>query len=1120
MIIQGCLTQVSLGQSSVLKNGKWAKIAVTETGIYKITFDQLKKLGLNPGSVNPHKIRVFGNEGGMLKQQNTATRPDDLIENAIYVEGESDGKFNHSDYILFYAQGPDRSAYNKSKNIFSYESNLYSDQNYYFIHVGESDGLRITSAENPGGSFPPLTRYKDFSYHEVDQTSILYSGREWFGERFSDGSAFEFDLELPGIPNDAPIRFVSDVMAQAYGANASFEVSINGTVIATQPIGKFNDTEYGLKGVHRRDTINITGATIGAAGVTQHKVRYRYSKPGTGSGFLDFFLFSFERELARYSNQTIFNTGSQSTETATLQIANASGCTIWNITDPYRPVYQAFQLDQSTGSFSVLTNTLSSYIIFNEKFHTPTLVGNVPNQDIHNWSTPEFIIVSHPDFVNEAVRLGTHRQTQRGWSFVVATPQEIYNEFSSGRQDVTAIRDFIKHLYDKTPGKLKAVLMFGRGSFDYKDRVRDNTNFVPIYESRNSLSPLETYSSDDYYGFLEDGKGFWNELPAENTTLDVGVGRLPVKTIEEAAAVVDKIIAYDEGKKRFGTWRKDIVFVADDGNNTDKFSAEHQSDADFLAEQIESFHPEFNTRKMFIGTYTKIVKPNSESIPQLNENIQREFERGALIMNYTGHGSERVWADERIFTNVDIEKLDNYLCPFLVTATCEFGRHDNPAEISSAEMSFTRLNGGSIGLVTTTRPVYSITNFYLNQAFYETLFDKTNGHYQTLADLFKQTKNNSMSGVGNRNFSLLADPSMTLAMPPLEVEVTSVKTSKDSDTLSALSTVVVKGKVVEDGSIVSDFNGTLEAILFDKKTEFVTIGKNNPAFEFEQWYNGIYRGRSSVNDGTFEMSFILPKNIAYEINGGKLSLYAYDAARNRDAAGVSKDFKIGGSETAVPSDNISPTIRVYMADTTFVNGGIVLPNTNLLVRLKDESGINTSNYGIGNNMVAILDGGENFALSDYYMSDVDTYKKGWVNYPMKNLAPGKHSITVKAWDTYNNPVEGTVDFVVSDGESLVIEQFGNYPNPFVDATTLFFQHNRSGDDLSAELIIYDIAGLQLRTFKFDIPSSPYQVNLLELKPEADIGKKLSGGLYFARLTVRSLTNGSKNEQVAKLIILN
>jgi hypothetical protein len=513
---------------------------------------------------------------------------------------------------------------------------------------------------------------------------------------------------------------------------------------------------------------------------------------------------------------------------------------------------------------------------------------------------------------------------------LVTTPDKIYHEFSSGRQDVTALRDFIKHLYDKSPSQLKSVLMFGKGSYDYKGHLKDNTNFVPTYESRNSLSPLETYSSDDYFGFLESHEGEWPETNALSNDLEIGVGRLPVKSLSEATAVVDKIIDYDNFPRSRGGWRKDIVFVADDGNNTDNFNREHQRQANTLANEIETLTPSFNTRKVFLGTYTKIVKPNGEIIPAVNEKIQEEFYRGALIINYTGHGSEHVWADEKVLTDTEIKSLENERRPFLVTATCEFGRQDNPYEISTAELSIVKSKGGSIGLVTTARPVFSNNNYFLNQAFYDALFIRENGQYRTLGDVFRDTKNNSDAGVGNRNFSLMADPSMTLALPRMDVAVTSLKTKDGSDTLKALSTIVVTGVVRDqEGDTIKNFNGVLDCILFDKQTDFVTIGKNNPAFSFKQWYNALYRGKATVQEGYFAFEFILPKNIAYEIGEGKMSLYAYDTTSMEDASGARDDFKIGGSQTNPQPDDTPPFIQLFMGDTTFSPGGITTPNTRL-----------------------------------------------------------------------------------------------------------------------------------------------------------------------------------------------
>lgn len=1115
----------SHGQSSVLSSGRWYKVAIEKNGVYKITYDQLRKMGFDLASTDPRNIRIYGMAGGMLPQPNSTPRPDDLVEHAIMVAGEGDGVFHKQDYILFYAQGADRISYDLSRSVMAYESNLYSEKNFYFITVSGSPGKRIASSENIAGSFPVIQHYQDFVYHETDDHSELKSGREWFGERFDFTTEHSFDFDISGIVENSTIVFVSDVMAQSFNG-ATFKLYFNNTFVEDQAVTSIPNTQYGLKGRHNRDTLTVNSNDVSAPTNTRQTIKYQYVRSGSGTstGHLDFFLLSFDRRLALYGDQTIFRTA-ESVDHLVSQynIANAKeNCLVWDITDAYTPKQQASSFGSGAISFSTNSDVLKEFVVFSTSIPSPELVGEVQNQNLHGMATPALLIVTHPDFLGEAQRLANHRESHDQLSTAIVTVDEVYNEFSSGRQDVTAIRDFVKHLYDKNPSALKTLLLFGRGSYDYKDRVADNTNFVPTYESRNSLAPLETYSSDDYFAFLENDEGNWGEgSPAQNHTLDIGIGRLPVKTAEEAKVVVDKLITYDTNKKNLGRWRKNIVFVADDGSTSDGFTTIHQSQANTMAEAIESAHPEFDTRKTFLGTYQKTVAPNGETIPEANEDIIEDFERGSLIINYTGHGSEKLWADERVLTDANIESLENVLYPFLVTATCEFGRNDDPADISSAELSVLREKGGSVGLVTTARPVVSNTNFALNQAFYDALFQKESGHHLTLGEIFRRTKNNSASGVGNRNFSLLGDPSLTLAIPDLSVAVTEIKTESGSDTLKALSTVVVRGEIQDAaGTRLTDFNGTLEATLFDKQADFVTIGKNNPPFSFQEWYNALFRGKASVKEGAFELHFIVPKNIAYEPGQGKLSLYASDASRFRDASGSSSDFKVGGTEDNPATDNASPVMQLYMGDTTFVHGGIVSANTTLVARIQDASGINISNYGIGNTMIAVLDNDDKvYILNEYYVADTDDFTKGWLYFPVKDLSPGKHTFTVKVWDTHNNPAQATIDFVVT-GDGLVIETFGNFPNPFENETTLFFTHNRSGEDLQVQLSIFSVTGHRLKDYEFTVTSSPYQVNLLELNSLTEFGKKLPGGLYLARLAVRSLSDSSKNERVTKLIVLN
>lgn len=1114
------LTIAAGGQAqSVLASGEWHKFAVTSNGVYKISYDLLRKTGIDPSRIDPKRIRIFGNKGGMLPQLNSAARPEDLTELAIYVKGEENGVFQKDDYILFYAEGADHVAFNLSKEIFQYESNLYDTKNFYFLTIGETQGKRIVNNTNVQGDYPVIREFNDYRYHEIDNHNELKSGREWFGEKFDLTTELTLKWDVTGIAANTTIKIVSDVMAQS-NSGSTFKLFLNNQSAGEQYVLPIPAFQYAEKGNHKRDTLIHNTNTFSLQNASNLEFKYQYVKSGTGRsiGYLDFLLLSFQRTLALYNNQTIFRSSSSIQNThSTFEISSfTSDAIIWDITNPYEPMHQEFKMSGDKALFTSETSTLKEFVAFNSKLPEPTYANKVSNQNLHNLSTPNLIIVTNDAFRPEAERLALHRQQKSGWSVIVVTTQEVFNEFSSGRQDVTAIRDFTKYLYDKNPDALKALLLFGRGSYDYKDRLSNNTNYVPTYESRNSLSPLETYSSDDYFGFMEEDEGNWYETNPQYHSMEIGVGRLPVKTLNEARNVVDKIITYETNSSAQGYWRKRIVFVADDGDGN-----LHNDQADQLSRFVESDHPEFDTKKIYLDSYQQILQPAGETSPDANKSIVNALEQGALIINYTGHGNEKLWAHERIFDDLIIGSLTNNNYPLFVTATCEFGRQDDPAQISSAELCLTQSNSGAIGLVSTARPVSSSTNFELNKAFYNTVFQFENNAPLSLGEIFRRTKNNSISGVSNRNFSLLGDPSLQLAMPKLHTKVTEIKAGETTDTLKALSRVIIKGEIVNEAlEKVTGFNGILQTTLYDKETEFTTLGNENSPFKFKQWYNAIYRGQAKVTDGEFQLEFVVPKNIAYQLGNGKLSLYAYDNNQSTDASGVDFDFVVGKSELNPGSDITSPVVQLYLGDTTFRNGGIVTPNTKLIARLSDESGINLSGYGIGNNIIAILDNKETFILNDYYESDVDNFTKGWIYFPLKNLAPGRHSITVKAWDTFNNPGEATISFVVTDGNEIVIESFGNYPNPFISETTLFFTHNRSGDDLEAFVSIFDVTGKELKSKEFFITVSPYQVDLLKITAEDDFGKKLKAGLYLARLLVRSLSNGSKSEQVTKLIVSN
>lgn len=1116
LVLLGTGISMPAQAQSVLATGKWYKVAVQKNGVYKIPYKTFKKMGFDVSKTDPRKIKIYGNEGGMLPQPNQTPRPEDLIENAILVTGESDGKFNSSDYILFYAQGADKHRFDDAKEIFAYEKNLYADKNYYFITVGETNGKRITTAPVVPGNLPVVTTYENFFYHESDEHSELKSGREWFGERFDLTPELTLDASMKDVVPGTSLKLVSGVMAKAF-VTSSFAVSINSTQVITQNLSAVPNDRYAVKGAVRNDTISVNADAVSASGNNTQKIKYTYTKAPSGQsvGFLNFVLLQATQQLNLDGTQTTFRSlASLENPASRFDIGNSSSSAlVWDISNRYEPILIPSTFNGSTTSFNAVTSVLKEFVVFKPDVSIPELVGKIENQDLHGLSTPRLLIITHPDFISEAERLAEYRNTNNIVT-AVATTEQIYHEFSSGRQDVTALRDFIKFLYDKSPSTLKSVLLVGKGSYDYKNRVVDNINLVPVYESRNSLHPVDSYSSDDYFGFLENNEGLWSESPAINHSMDIAVGRIPVKSAKEAKLVVDKIIRYESAAEVQGYWQKEIAFIADDGDGN-----LHQDDADDLAESIDEDHSEFDVSKVYLDQFPQISKPGGEVSPETNEAIRQRINKGALIVNYTGHGGERLLAQERIFDDIMISKLENDRLPVLVTATCEFGKADDPVVISGGELCLLRENGGAIALVTTGRPVEAGTNFILNNAFYNAFFERENNKPLTLGEIFRRTKNTSLSGVSNRNFSLMGDPELQLALPSRDIVVTQVETESGSSTLKSLSSVVVRGEVVTEDGLDEDFNGLLEAVLFDKQVSFQTLGNENAPYTYQQWYNRLFRGQAKVENGLFEFRFVVPKNIAFQIAEGKISLYAHDSVRQITASGYSKDFTIGSSESNPAADTTPPQISLFVGDTTFIAGGVANPNTQLVARLYDQHGINISGYGIGNSLTAVLDG-ESFVVNDYYIADPNKHTRGTVTFPLENLTPGKHTLTLKAWDTYNNPAQATIEFTVTESERLVIHSFGNYPNPFQTSTRVTFTHNRSGDDLAGTLTLYDLTGSVLQTYEFNVSASSYQVELPELITGVNLPKNQGGGLYFARLSLRSLTNGSKNEQVTKLILSN
>ena len=1110
-------------RASVLATGQWLKLAVTQDGLYRITPQQLREGGWNPNEIDPDLLQLYGYGGGMLPQPLDSFRFVSLPENAIWVAGNGDGQLDDDDYIVFYGQSSDRLRYREQSGTYAldYEKNLYADTTYYFLTVGESAGKRVATAPTIAETGWAVPYYDDYAAYEHDEFNVRKpdsgSGREWYGEAFSTGQRRSVPLGLSDWVGDRNISVAVEILGTSTVAT-TLAVDLNGKSLGSLEVGATGTLKYDAEGTVARSTFEVDASSVNGRELT---VGLDYA--GSGIAYLNKITVEAARPL-RYAASPLLFRSKASTEhdrsTFTLQ-SSASQMLIWEVTDPQTPSAQSVEQRGQEWQFTALTRgVLKEFVAASPAdLPQPQLVGEVTNQNLLDDNVPNLVIISPPAFRAEAERLAALRQQQDGLTVRVVSPQQIYHAFSSGRQDVSAIRNYMKYLYDTDADQLKYLLLFGKCSYDYKDRVANNTNLVPTYESRNSLHPIYSYSSDDYFAFLDDEEGAWEESFAGDHTMDIGVGRLPVKSVEEARAMVDKLVHYATAASARGRWRNEIVLVADDGDNN-----KHQRDAELLAQALDTAYTDYSLTKIYLDAFEQESFPGGEQSAAATQRIERSLKRGALIINFTGHGSETRWTQENIFNINTINQLRNYdLLPFFVTATCEFGRYDDPTIVSGAERLLLNERGGAIGLVTTTRPVYSNSNLLLNKAFYQQVFAQENGEPLAVGEIFRRTKNNALNGPVNRNFSLLGDPSMRLAYPQDRVVIEQVGVLQNSgtyasnDTLAALDRVRLRGSIRRrsDEQLNEDFTGTVTVEVLDKPTTTNTRGSDGAAMQFEERNSVIHRGRAQVQHGQFTLDFIMPKNIVYQLGPGKITSYAQ--SERSDAHGADVSIVIGGSSRQLSEDNTPPTVQLFLDDTTFVSGGLTGSSTLLLAYLKDDQGINITTTSLGQALSATLvheETGElqQWPLDEFYETDTDTFTSGRVVYPLDNLPEGHYTLTLRAGDTYNNFTDTQTKFVVADPQQLQVINVYNYPNPFQRETTFVVDHNRPGDHLSVQIQIVDNQGREVALLRQDILNSASRISALWNAPHP------GPGLYVARITLQSLTDQVSCHKFQKLII--
>lgn len=1123
----------SYATKSALADGRWKKIKVAENGIYKLTFTELKKMGFS----QPEKVSVHGYGGWPLDESFRKPYVDDVPAVAVW---------KGPDYLLFYAKGPIKWEYdptidksidktNELANGFVHTNNPYSNYGCYFL-TDATPVKEMQAVPSETGATLKISSFDDYWLHEVDQVSVNKSGRELYGESFMSKLVQDFTATIPGITHDkgyATLSFIAKPTSGSGKVTMSVDGSRllsgdNGTISYSPATDEYTKARPLFRKVEWPGNKNETV-----------KVNIQYGQTGHKNVYLDYIRLQMTRKLQPYGAYTFFRSLVSIGNSSRFVIGNANANTlIFDVTDGLNPKRMEATLSGAELSFSIPAGALREFVAvqIDKAFPSPEPfdTNDVAPQNLHGLPQTDMIIIAQPGMEVQAERLAdAHRSPERdGLTVEVVSPEAIYNEFSSGTPDATAYRRFMKMFYDRKTSDADApkyLLLFGDGAYDNRGlttdwKKTDMSNMLLTYQTVESLN-AESFVVDDYYGFLQDTSG--EDIVKD--ALDLGIGRFPIRTQEEAKSAVNKVISYMDNKET-GNWKNKVCFVADDGNNSDKFMTLHMKQANDLAEYIEKDHPEFLVNKIYFDAYKKDFTGGNTRYPDVSSGIKKQLKDGLLLINYTGHGGTEAWSDEAVLTQADILQSTYTRLPIWITATCDFTRFDDPVTSAGEDVFLNKISGG-IALFTTTRVAYSSPNFVINDKLIRNLFEKKNGRTLTLGEVMKETKKAlSVSSPTHHKlgFSLIGDPAMKLTYPEYRMRVTTVNGESSTGepvAFKALAKMTIEGEVLNlDGNVAIDFNGILNPTVLDSRDSVKTLDNNkgeDGAFQFVDYLNTLFIGNDSVRNGKFSFTFTVPKDISYSNKAGKMNLYATDETSGNEAQGAFLNFRVGGTAENAEKDTIGPEIRaLYLNDSTFVEGGKVNTTPFFVAELWDQTGVNISGSSIGHDIMLIIDNQPSLSynLNNYYETIPGKEGEGLVRFLIPALSPGVHTAEFWVWDIQNQSTLRTFTFEVVEGLKPYIMNLIATPVPARENVTFYLYHNRPESRLKVGIMVYDMTGRLQWKHEENGSSDLFNAYSVTWNLTNNRGGRLRPGVYLYRAAI-STDQSKEATETKKLIIL-
>ena len=1080
----------SYTDKSVLSEGKWVKIRVSESGVCRMSFSQLQQAGLNP-----QQLRVFGYGGAMLAQDFTKPKIDDLPQVPVYVG---------ADYVLFWVQGPISWSFNGTR--FTHTRNTYSDFGYYLLTDNVGDLLVPTADEAIVGTPTEITTYPFYRLHEkdslnlVDKTGISGAGREFYGDQFNAGQTRTYTFSTPYAVEGAQGKAYCDFAANG-SVGSYFKSSFNGVSgsIYIKPVPDFYT--FGCPG-------SINSNAPATADQQQVQLQFTNTSP-SAQGWLNYIELTTPTELKMYGSWLPIRTNANYKSSAPVRF-HLSGADaniqVWDVTDKdaIKKMPTTLVADTLLWVGSQLTG-IREYVAINpngDKWVEAQVMGSVKNQNLHSLNNIDYVIICPEGFEEVSEDLAKAHEAKEGITWAVVTDQQVYNEFSSGTPDATAYRWLMKMLYDRANGKSitrpRWLLLMGHGTFDNRKLLPNSGKALLLtYQAKNSLNEVDAWATDDYFGFLDDSEG---ESDIQGL-MDIGVGRLPVNDVSEARTTVDKLIKYIRNEQP-GKWKNQLVYLADDGEG-----GTHTETSEKSAELVRVKNPDFVVHKIFLDAYPQEVNASGESYPLAKNRVENLLKSGALFFDYSGHGGYNAITSESVMNLKDIENMKNENQAFWLFATCNFAEFDSGRRCA-AEAAVLNPHGGAIGVLAATRTVYATQNTELNRSVCDTLFGhKDVYHYDiTLGEATAAGKNNRGAEKNKMAYVLLGDPAMRLNYPTDY----QVETTTDIDTLNALSVQHVEGRIRdEDGLTVNDFNGTVNITVYDKMQSIKTRDNDNyggdpKVVAYNDYPNMLFSGKAAVQDGLFEYTFMVPKDIRYNFGNGRIVYYANttDEGELYEAIGHYEDFVIGGTGAILAADTIGPEMHIYLNTPAFQDGDKTYATPRFFADIYDENGINTSGAGIGHDLMLIIDDDAKmtYSLNEYFTAQNNSYQAGQVSYRMETLTNGPHSLTFRAWDLLNNSTTQTLNFIVEAGLDPSIYSITTYPNPVqtADVVNLIVNYDQPDELLQTEIYLYNMSGQMVWSHTQENPDQvAISLPTLGLQP----------GVYVYSVRIKSATSG-------------